>query len=147
MNEKSNPLLFQVANTPGEVIELIGHLFDVAKPDKVYTVPLIVDDLTVITASELMVTMGAGYGGGGGFTPTAGEEEQEEADFEAGGGGGGGGFSMGRPVAVITIGPDGTQVEPIIDPTKISIAFFTTIAAMMMFLVQVLRFKRSKTLT
>jgi uncharacterized spore protein YtfJ len=94
-----------------------------------------------------MVTMGAGYGGGGGFTPTAGEEEQEEADFEAGGGGGGGGFSMGRPVAVITIGPDGTQVEPIIDPTKISIAFFTTIAAMMMFLVQVLRFKRSKTLT
>lgn len=141
MNKNSNPLLFQVANAPGEVIELIGRLFDVAKPDTVYTKPLNVDDRTIITASELVVTMGAGYGGGGNFASAASEEEQEEADF--GGGGGGGGFSMGRPVAVITIGPDGTHVEPIVDPTKIAIAFFTTFAAMIMTVGQILRTKRS----
>jgi len=33
-------------------------------------------------------------------------------------------------VAAILIGPDGVRVEPIVDPTKIAIAFFTTIGAM-----------------
>ena len=65
MNEKSNPLMFQVANAPGEAMELVGRLFDVAKPDTVYTKPLNVEDRTIITASEIVVTMGAGYGGGG----------------------------------------------------------------------------------
>jgi hypothetical protein len=37
---------------------------------------------------------------------------------------------MGRPVAAITIGPDGVRVEPIVDATKIAIALFTTIGAM-----------------
>ena len=143
MNEKSNPIMFQVANAPGEALELVSRLFDVARPDTVYTEPVNVDDRTIITASELMVTMGAGYGGGGDFTPATGEEEQEEADFSGGGGGGGGGFSLGRPVAVITIGPDGTHVEPIVDPTKIAIAFFTTFAAMIMTLGKILRAKRS----
>ena len=49
-----------------------------------------------------------------------------------GGGGGGGGYSSARPVAIITIGPNGVQVKPIIDPTKIAIALFTTLASMFM---------------
>jgi uncharacterized spore protein YtfJ len=142
MNEKSNPFMFQVANAPGEALELVGHLFEVAKPDTVYSEPLNVEDRTIITASELVVSMGAAYGGGGGSSPATGEEEQEETDFGGGGGGGGGGYSMGRPVAVITIGPDGTHVEPIVDPTKIAIAFFTTMAAMILTLGQILRRKR-----
>jgi hypothetical protein len=32
-------------------------------------------------------------------------------------------------VAVIEVGPAGVRVEPIVDPTKIAIAFFTTFAA------------------
>jgi len=48
----------------------------------------------------------------------------------AGGGGGGGGAALGRPVAAIEIGPQGVRVEPIVDPTKIAIAFFSTIVSM-----------------
>ena len=39
-------------------------------------------------------------------------------------------MTLGRPVAAITIGPDGVSVEPIVDATKIAIALFTTIGAM-----------------
>ena len=130
MDKIPEEIIFEQVGSPEETMELIGRLFDVAKPDAVYTEPLESGDYTVITASELMVTMGAGYGGGSGFTPSADGDENEETGFGSGGGGGGGGFAMGRPVAVITVGPDGTQVEPIVDPTKISIAFFTTFAAM-----------------
>jgi len=147
MNEKVNQFMFQSASAPGEVIEMIGRLFDVAKPNAVYTDPLSVGDHTVITASENVVTMGAGYGGGGGYNPASNEEDDEDTlSGGAGGGGGGGGFSTSRPVAVITIGPEGTHVEPIVDPTKIAIAFFTTFAAMVMTLSQVMKFKRSKKL-
>jgi hypothetical protein len=45
-------------------------------------------------------------------------------------GGGGGGVTLGRPVAAITIGPEGVYVEPIVDVTKIAIALFTTVGAM-----------------
>jgi hypothetical protein len=32
---------------------------------------------------------------------------------------------MARPVAIIEIGPNGARVEPVIDPTKIALAFLT----------------------
>ena len=139
-------IIFEQMGSPGEAMELIGRLFDVAKPDAVYTEPLESGDYTVITASELVVTMGAGYGGGGEYTPSAEGDESGETSFGSGGGGGGGGFAMGRPVAVITVGPEGTQVEPIVDPTKIAIAFFTTFAAMAISMMQVVRFMRTKKL-
>jgi uncharacterized spore protein YtfJ len=89
--------------------------------------------------------MGVGFGGGGGNGPMMPAETPAEASNETlaeppeeegvvpsgvGYGGGGGGVTLGRPVAVITIGPDGVNVEPIVDATKIAIALFTTIGAM-----------------
>jgi len=101
-------------------------------------------DYTIITASEVYAGLGVGFGGGGGSAPAASEEpigdqppvEQPDAEeglppgSGVGYGGGGGGVTMGRPVAAITIGPDGVSVEPIVDVTKIAIAFFTTLGAM-----------------
>ncbi|HEY8885068.1 MAG TPA: hypothetical protein VIO35_07130, partial [Chloroflexota bacterium] len=46
-----------------------------------------------------------------------------------GGGMGGGGGSMGRPIAVIVIGPDGVEVKPIVDRTKLVIAVVTSTMA------------------
>ncbi len=146
MDKKPEEIIFEQAGSSGEAMALIGRLFDVARPDAVYMEPLESGDYTVITASELMVTMGAGYGGGGGYTPAEEDDENGGASFGSGGGGGGGGFSMGRPVAVITVGPEGTEVEPIVDPTKIAIAFFTTFAAMVISMMQVVRFMRTKKL-
>jgi uncharacterized spore protein YtfJ len=101
----------------------IGKLFDVYQPGVVFGEPSTVGDNTVITAAEVSVGMGLGFGrGSGGAADSNGE----------GGGGGGGGGSMGRPVAAIIITPRGVHVEPIVDVTKIAIAFFTTIGAIYM---------------
>jgi uncharacterized spore protein YtfJ len=112
-----------LANIPSKnkAVSAIAKLFDVYQPGVVFSEPYTAGDTTVITASEVYVGMGLGFGGGSG----------DEAGVIGGGGGGGGG-SAGRPVAAIIIGPKGVQVEPIVDVTKISIAFFTTIGAIFM---------------
>jgi uncharacterized spore protein YtfJ len=58
------------------------------------------------------------------------EMEAEGEDAGMGGGGGGGGGASGRPVAVISVSEDGVQVEPVVDATKIALAFFTTLGSM-----------------
>lgn len=145
MDEKHNGFVFRTLAMPGEVLGVIERLFDVAKPEAVYSKPAEVGEFTVITASELLVSMGAGYGGGSADAPINNIDESidENQNVSTGGGGGGGGFSMGRPVAAITIGPHGMYVEPIVDPTKIAIAFFTSLVAIAMAITQMERFKRS----
>jgi hypothetical protein len=44
------------------------------------------------------------------------------------------------PNGAISIGPDGVKVEPIVDPTKIAIAFFTAAAAILMSMRRIRRF-------
>ena len=100
---------------------LLGQALAAASPDAVFGQPVQVGDTVVIPCNELSVSIGVGYGGGyggGGDTQSA--------------GGGGGGGSMGRPVGVVTVRPDGVRWEPAVDTTKLGIAFFTTIAAMFM---------------
>lgn len=116
MSESTKPLMWEYVPNQKRLNELVGRLFEVAKVTAVFGEPVSSGDYTVITASELMVGMGAGFGGGGGE--------------EGSGGGGGGGSTMTRPVAVIAIGPNGVTVEPIVDPTKIAITLFTALGAM-----------------
>jgi uncharacterized spore protein YtfJ len=106
-----------------DAVATIAKLFDVYQPGVVFSEPATVGDQTVITAAEVHVGMGLGFGhGSGGEHETSGE----------GGGVGGGGGSAGRPVAAIIIGPSGVRVEPIVDVTKIVLAFLTTLGAMYM---------------
>jgi uncharacterized spore protein YtfJ len=115
--------LFDLAGLQSESAALytLANLFDVYQPGVVFSEPYFVDDHTVITASEVYVGMGLGFASGSG----RGDEGAGE-----GGGGGGGGGSAGRPVAAIIVGPQGVRVEPIVDVTKIALAFFTTLGAM-----------------
>ena len=124
--------------------QILEKFVETARPSSVFAPPLTAGDYTVITASEVYTGMGVGFGGGGGSAPQGSEEPagdqppKEPPDAAAdlppgsgvGYGGGGGGLALGRPVAAITIGPDGVHVEPIVDATKIAIALFTTIGAM-----------------
>lgn len=103
----------------------------------VFSEPVTQGDYTVITAAEVFTVVGSGYGFGQGSNLGVGEEDEEaetsqeaETVSGAGGGGGGGGTTNGRPVAVIILGPDGVAVEPVVDVTKIGLAFLTTIGAM-----------------
>ncbi len=116
---------------------VVEKLFEVAQPGAVYGEPVTAGEYTVITASEVGVGMGYGFGGGTGTSTEAASTEEEgdageveEADAGAGGGGGGGGFSGSRPVAAISIGPEGVEVQPVVDVTKIALAFITALGAM-----------------
>jgi uncharacterized spore protein YtfJ len=132
--------------------ELMDKLFETASPAAVYSEPIEAGEYKVITASEVSVGLGYGYGGGGGF----GDEPNDSGEGNggkagsvgAGGGlgtgGGGGGGSLGRPVAAIEIGPHGVRVEPIVDPTKIAIAFFTTLVSMFVMMGQMKRSRRGR---
>src|SRR5690606_16147043 len=125
---KENVTSFAEAN------ELMGRMFTVTRPDAVFAQPVTQGEYTAITASEVSVGLGFGYGGGGGYS----EEQPQSSGDETGGapssdfgsGGGGGGGASARPVAVIEIGPQGVRVEPIVDPTKIALAFFTAFGSM-----------------
>jgi uncharacterized spore protein YtfJ len=130
MSEEFNKLIIESVPNQERANELIGRLFDVTQPSAVFSQPITNGPYTVITASEVTVGMGAGYGGGGGVGPDNDEGETAASGF--GGGGGGGGTAMARPVAAIIIEPDGVRVEPIMDPTKIAVAFFTTFISIVM---------------
>jgi uncharacterized spore protein YtfJ len=130
MNEEFNKLVIESVPNQEKANEVIGRLFDVTQPSAAFSQPVTNGPYTVITASEVTVGMGAGYGSGGGVGPD--NEEGETAASGFGGGGGGGGTAMARPVAAIIIEPDGVRVEPIMDPTKIAVAFFTTFISIVM---------------
>lgn len=116
-------------------IEFLERIYEVAKPSAILSEPVTQGEYTVITASEVSLGIGYGFGGGGGSS-TEGESEEaaEESSEGFGSGGGGGGGVAARPVAAIEIGPHGVRVEPIVDPTKIAVAFFTAFGAMFMML-------------
>ena len=69
-------------------------------------------------------------GGEAGGSAEEGDDQRPGEATGAGGGGGGGGGASGRPVAVISVSEDGIEVEPIVDVTKIALAFFTALGSM-----------------
>ena len=87
-------------------------VFGEAEPGTIFSKPETVGDGLVFTASAWERAGGFGFGSGYGSA---------DGDASAGSGGGGGGASQGRPVAVIRVSPDGIQVKPVLDFTKIGI--------------------------
>jgi uncharacterized spore protein YtfJ len=132
--------------TTGEAVSLIDKareqaaamlekIFAAAQPGAVYGQPVSAEGHTVITAAE--VTAGGGFGMGVGQGPasrpddTAASAAAPPGGGQTGGGGGGGGGSMGRPVAVIAIGPDGVTIKPVVDVTKVALAGLTAWVTML----------------
>ncbi len=132
MSNQADKLFVSAVNSWEEGTELVEKLFDVTKPGVIFSEPIQAEGYTVITASEVSIGMGFGYGIGGGTSPAPAEGDTEEGEPASGmgGGGGGGGGSSGRPVAVITISQDGVQVDPVVDVTKIGLAFCTALGSM-----------------
>jgi uncharacterized spore protein YtfJ len=98
------------------VQDTMGYFLDAARVEAVYGEPIRNGDTWVIPTAEVVSIAGFGMGSGGG--------QADEAI--AGGGGGGGGSVFSRPVAVIVVSPEGVQVKPVIDMTKIGLAMLTT---------------------
>jgi uncharacterized spore protein YtfJ len=127
-----------IDKTREQTAAMVEKIFAAAQPGAVYGQPVASETYTVITAAE--VTSGGGFGMGiglgppsrpGGTAAAAADAAQPEDRQTGGGGGGGGGGSMGRPVAVIAIGPDGVTVRPVVDVTKVALAGLTAWATML----------------
>lgn len=149
MSDQMNKLILEATPSQESANALLGRLFDAAQPSAVFSEPVLHGEYAVITASEVSVAMGAGYGGGGGTPPSGGADEGEDEEkspsgFGVGVGGGGGGTVLSRPVAVISIGPAGVKVEPIVDPTKMGLAFITAIGGMYMAMARMRKFSRGQ---
>jgi uncharacterized spore protein YtfJ len=110
-------------------MNVLNRLFEIAKPSAVFGEPIQKGEYTVITASEMAMGLGLGTGAGSGTEEISAGEDKENAAPESGSGGGGGGGGWSRPVAVISIGPKGVEVEPVVDVTKLGLAFFTMIGS------------------
>jgi len=137
MNEAIREFLQNVDKESQGRLQALDRLLSSADSTKVFGQPVTSGQYTVITASE--VASGGGFGSGMGFgLPRAHRSEASEepgtsagnALEGAGGGGGGGGGSVGRPVAAIIVSPDGVQVKPLFDVTKVSLAALTAFGAM-----------------
>ena len=133
MSEQVSGLFTTPISGHEEAMALLGRLADVAQPGAVFGEPVTCGEHTAITASEVSVGLGYGYGQGGppGAPPAEGAEGAPQPPA-ANGGGGGGGNATARPVAVIHISPDGVEVEPILDLTKTALAFFTMLGSIFM---------------
>lgn len=132
------------------VVGLVERLTEVTRPGAVFGEPLRVGENTVVTAAEVFVAMGYGFGLGGGAGMHTGMQEGGEGAGEPmvhggempggfGGGGGGGGSSKGRPVAVITINPAGVRIEPVMDATKIGLAFLMVLGSLFLMMTKLRR--------
>ncbi len=125
MADSTNEWVQALDKTEERNAQVMDKVLAAAQPGAVYGAPVNKDGYTIITANEVMAGGGYGYGKGAGTAPPPpGETDQAKmmSAVSAGGGGGGGGYSNARPVAIIVMGPDGVDVKPIIDVTKLGIA-------------------------
>ena len=145
MTESSDNLVASMDKSQEQSMKVMDKIFAAAQPGAVYGAPVISGNYTIITASEVAAGGGFGYGRGVATAPalsaskTPGEEVSQRPESMGAGGGGG---SSGRPVAVIVIGPDGVQVKPVVDVTKLALAGITAWGAMLVTLRTM--FKESK---
>ncbi len=120
--------------------KMVEKIFAAAQPGAVFGQPVDAGSYTLITAAE--VTSGGGFGAGMGRGTAPKPDAKQSPSTEAapppagrqsigGSGFGGGGGSMGRPVAIIAIGPSGVTVRPVVDITKVTLAALTAAAAML----------------
>lgn len=99
----------------------LKNLTDVADIQKVYGQTIQQDGRTILPTAEVFAVSGFGSGFGRG--------SGEQGDG-SGGGLGGGGRSFSRPVAVIVAGPEGVEVKPVMDITKIALTALTAFGFM-----------------
>lgn len=90
-----------------------------------YGQPVQSGETLIIPAAEVVAGAGFGIGMGAGTSSSDQEQGEQLPSTGSGGGGGGGGRVFSRPVAVVVAGPDGVEVKPVIDLTKIWMAALT----------------------
>jgi len=141
MSDTLSDLISSVDRAQEQAMTAMQSIFSAARVGAVYGDPIQAGDFTIITASEVVAGGGFGFGRGMGSAPASASSSNGEAakatEATGGGGGGGGGGSTARPVALIVIGPNGVEVRPVVDVTKIAVAVLTAGGAALPTLVRI----------
>lgn len=130
----------------------IDKVLATASVNAVYGKPVRQGDTLIIPAAEVLSVTGFGMGEGSGTSPakpnetpteesSAAPQEEPKMSSGSGSGGGGGGKTFARPVAVIIVSPEGVEVRPVLDMTKIGLAALTTFGFMLATLARIRRGK------
>lgn len=146
MTEENHRALEAMDKAQERAARTLAELSSVASADKVYSEPVVAGDRTIITAAEIHTGVGFGYGLAAGRAVPSGKWHREHRNGGPGGGGGGGGQAVARPVAVVTIDPEGVTVLPVLDRTKIALTALTALGAIGLMLVRMRRATRQLTL-
>jgi uncharacterized spore protein YtfJ len=103
------------------VTGIMERLLETADVSRVYGEPILHGGVMILPAAEVLAIAGFGMGSGGGIAV----HQEGQKSRGSGGGGGGGGKTLATTVAVIVASPDGVEVRPVIDFTKIALAALT----------------------
>jgi uncharacterized spore protein YtfJ len=127
MVEETNKLSFKEIGSFEEGLALLRKTVEAGDVRAAFGDPVTAGEQTVISVAEVSHGMGFGYGAGygEGAIPSGAEGQEPIPSTGGGSGGGGGGGAFSRPVAALIVSPEGVRVEPIVDVTKVMLAFFT----------------------
>lgn len=117
--------------------EVMNKLVGVAKAESVFCTPVEHGNMIVIPCCEVATGGGMGIGSG----PDQTREEKKQA---IGWGVGTGGGSNARPIALIVLSPEGVEVQPIVDVTKVALAALTTVTFTVLWLMRSSRRRQKK---
>jgi uncharacterized spore protein YtfJ len=149
-------LAYRIVESFQSASDHLVQLFGNIGAETAFSSPIEAQGRTIITAAESFVLAATGLGGGFGSSPSpktpddAAENSDQaspapgavEVSGGIGGGGGGAGMSFSRPVATLIIGPDGVAIRPIVDWTKIGLAFLTTLGGALLMWMRIIRATR-----
>jgi uncharacterized spore protein YtfJ len=107
--------------------DTLESFLSTADVEAAYGETIINGDTLIIPTAEVLAVLGIGMGSGYG---SGGDREGQNPGEGGGSGGGGGGRVFSRPVAVVIASPEGVRVEPVVDVTKIVLAFLTAFGFM-----------------
>jgi len=113
-----------------ELFERLDKVPEEVNVNAVFGTPETIDGITLIPVAEITYGFGAGVGSGPSNQgpendECCGDEAAADASTAAGEaalGAGGGAGAKARPIAYITVGPEGTSVQSIVDEQKIALA-------------------------
>jgi uncharacterized spore protein YtfJ len=105
----------------GDVSGVMRKLLETADVSRVFGEPIPHGDSLLLPTAEVLSVAGFGMGSGRGMAA----EPEGRKRRGGGGGGGGGGRVLARGVAVIVSTPEGVEVRPVLELTKIALAALT----------------------
>lgn len=105
-----------------ELFERLDKVPEEVNINAVFGTPETIDGITLIPVAEISYGFGAGVGSGPSHEGDEVSADTDATEGEAAIGAGGGAGAKARPIAYITVGPEGASVQPIVDEQKIALA-------------------------